>query len=73
MFYNLFYSFTHSQYHSERDDFGLILPLSLQSLKQAEEKKKNEDTFEYNVTYQVPSHYRTVFREREKTPESIKG
>lgn len=36
------------------------------------EKKKNEDTFEYNVTYQVPSHYRTVFREREKTPESSK-
>lgn len=35
-------------------------------------KKKNEDTFEYNVTYQVPSHYRTVFREREKTPESSK-
>ena len=35
-------------------------------------REKHEDTFEYDVTYQVPSHYRTVFREREKTPESSK-
>ena len=46
--------------------------LSLHVAPQTGRGKKNEDTFAYNVTYQVPSPYRSVFRASEKTPESSK-